>query len=32
MVNDQPVVNVVYAWSGALTWTTRHLVGHIRRY
>jgi len=28
MVNDRPVVSVVHAWSGALTWTTRRLAGY----
>jgi len=28
MVNDRPVVSVIRAWSGALTWTTRRLAGH----
>jgi len=28
MANDQPVVSVVRAWSGALTRTTRILAGH----
>jgi len=29
MVNDQPVVSIVPAWSGALTRTTRRLAGHM---
>jgi len=28
MVNDRLVVSIVCAYSGALTWRTRHLAGH----
>jgi len=28
MVDDRPVVSVVCVWSGAKTWTTRHLAGY----